>query len=213
MRQGERNEMKWIRELWLCLAVSVVTLILFAITGQFYVANDHSILTNTFVWLFLVAIAYIAIIFIPFFQKKAVRYIDLWAFASGLLSIMLYCLSQAKSMDEYSYLSVLSYIAGILSVFELLLRGQRNVEKLFWQSNVNPKIKDRIINLPLDVQNDIYRLATEFEEGKDFKLTEAALVLKKSERRTRKIVKEAVAHSIIVEEGNTSARKYRIVID
>ena len=213
MRQGERNEMKWSRELWLCLAVSVVTLILFAITGQFYVANDHSILTNTFVWLFLVAIAYIAIIFIPFFQKKAVRYIDLWAFASGLLSIMLYCLSQAKSMDEYSYLSVLSYIAGILSVFELLLRGQRNVEKLFWQSNVNPKIKDRIINLPLDVQNDIYRLATEFEEGKDFKLTEAALVLKKSERRTRKIVKEAVAHSIIVEEGNTSARKYRIVID
>ena len=126
---------------------------------------------------------------------------------------MLYCLSQAKSIDEYSYLSVLSYIAGILSVFELLLRGQRNVEKLFWQNNVNPKIKDRIINLPLDVQNDIYRLATEFEEGKDFKLTEAALVLKKSERRTRKIIKEAVAHSIIVEEGNTSARKYRIVID
>ena len=205
--------MKWIRELWLCLAVSVVTLILFAITGQFYVANDHSILTNTFDWLFLVAIAYIAIIFIPFFQKKAVRYIDLWAFASGLLSIMLYCLSQAKSIDEYSYLSVLSYIAGILSVFELLIRGQRNVEKLFWQSNVNPKIKNRMINLPLDIQNDIYRLATEFEGGKDFKLIDAALVLKKSERRTRKVIKEAVTHSIIVEEGNTSARKYRIVID
>ncbi|MBO5109553.1 MAG: hypothetical protein J6D21_02445 [Clostridia bacterium] len=205
--------MKWIRELWLCLAVGILTLFLFAITGQFYVANEHSILTNTFVWLFLAALSYFVIIFIPYFQKKAVRYIDLWAFASGLLSIMLYCLSQAKSIDEYSYLSVLSYIAGILSVFELLLRGQRNVEKLFWQSNVNPKIKDRIINLPLDVQNDIYRLATEFEEGKDFKLTEAALVLKKSERRTRKIVKEAVAHSIIVEEGNTSARKYRIVID
>lgn len=205
--------MKWIRELWLCLAVGMLTLFLFAITGQFYVANEHSILTNTFVWLFLAALSYFVIIFIPYFQKKAVRYIDLWAFASGLLSIMLYCLSQAKSIDEYSYLSVLSYIAGILSVFELLLRGQRNVEKLFWQNNVNPKIKDRIINLPLDVQNDIYRLATEFEEGKDFKLTEAALVLKKSERRTRKIIKEAVAHSIIVEEGNTSARKYRIVID
>lgn len=205
--------MTWIRELWLCLAVSVVTLVLFAITGQFYVANEHSILTNTFVWLFLVALAYFVIIFIPYFQKKAVRYIDLWAFASGLLSIMLYCLSQAKSIDEYSYLSVLSYIAGILSVFELLIRGQRNVEKLFWQSNVNPKIKDRIINLPLDVQNDIYRLATEFEGGKDFKLTDAALVLKKSERRTRKVIKEAVAHSIIAEEGNTSARKYRIVID
>ena len=205
--------MKWIRELWLCLAVGILTLFLFAITGQFYVANEHSILTNTFVWLFLVALSYFVIIFIPYFQKKAVRYIDLWAFASGLLSIVLYCLSQAKSIDEYSYLSVLSYIAGILSVFELLLRGQRNVEKLFWQSNVNPKIKDRIINLPLDVQNDIYRLATEFEEGKDFKLAEAALVLKKSERRTRKIIKEAVAHSIIVEEGNTSARKYRIVID
>lgn len=205
--------MKWIRELWLCLAVGILTLFLFAITGQFYVANEHSILTNTFVWLFLAALSYFVIIFIPYFQKKAVRYIDLWAFASGLLSIMLYCLSQAKSIDEYSYLSVLSYIAGILSVFELLLRGQRNVEKLFWQSNVNPKIKDRIINLPLDVQNDIYRLATEFEEGKDFKLTEAALVMKKSERRTRRIIKEAVAHSIIVEEGITSARKYRIVID
>lgn len=205
--------MKWIRELWLCLAVGILTLFLFAITGQFYVANEHSILTNTFVWLFLVALSYFVIIFIPYFQKKAVRYIDLWAFASGLLSIMLYCLSQAKSIDEYSYLSVLSYIAGILSVFELLLQGQRNVEKLFWQSNVNPKIKGRIINLPLDVQNDIYRLATEFEGGRDFKLTDAALVLKKSEHRTRKVIKEAVAHSIIAEEGNTSARKYRIVID
>lgn len=205
--------MKWIRELWLCLAVGILTLFLFAITGQFYVANEHSILTNTFVWLFLAALSYFVIIFIPYFQKKAVRYIDLWAFASGLLSIMLYCLSQAKSIDEYSYLSVLSYIAGILSVFELLLRGQRNVEKLFWQNNVNPKIKDRIINLPLDVQNDIYRLATEFEGGRDFKLTDAALVLKKSERRTRKVIKEAVTHSIIAEEGNTSARRYRIVSD
>ena len=205
--------MKWIRELWLCLAVGILTLFLFAITGQFYVANEHSILTNTFVWLFLAALSYFVIIFIPYFQKKAVRYIDLWAFASGLLSIMLYCLTQAKSIDEYSYLSVLSYIAGILSVFELLLRGQRNVEKLFWQNNVNPKIKDRIINLPLDVQNDIYRLATEFEGGRDFKLTDAALVLKKSERRTRKVIKEAVTHSIIAEEGNTSARRYRIVSD
>ena len=64
--------MKWIRELWLCLAVGILTLFLFAITGQFYVANEHSILTNTFVWLFLAALSYFVIIFIPYFQKKAV---------------------------------------------------------------------------------------------------------------------------------------------
>ena len=199
--------MKWWRELLLCISVGIITLILFILAGIFYIANEHSILTNTIVWLTLNLLAYISMIFIPCFQKKAVRYVDLWAFASGLFAIMLYCLSQAKSIEDYSYLSVLSYIAGILSVCELLLSNQRKVENAFIQSSTNPEVLKRISDLPIDIQQDIKKLIAEYDKD-TFKLKNAAILLKKSEYRTRKIIKLAVERSIIIENGNTSAKQY-----
>jgi hypothetical protein len=150
-------------------------------------------------------------IFIPYFQKKTVRYIDLWAFASGLFAIMLYCLSQAKSIEDYSYLSVLSYIAGILSVGELLLSNQRKVESAFIQNNTNPEVLKKISDLPIDIQQDIKKLIAEYDKD-TFKLKNAASLLKKSEYRTRKIIKLAVERSIVIEKGNTSAKQYQIAI-
>ena len=203
--------MKWWRELLLCVSVGIITLILFILAGIFYIANDHSILTNTIVWLIINLLAYISMIFIPYFRKKTVRYVDLLAFASGFFAIMLYCLSQAKSIEDYSYLSVLSYIAGILSVCELLLINQRKVENAFIQNNTNPEVLKRISDLPIDIQQDIKKLIVEYEKD-TFKLKNAASLLKKSEYRTRKIIKLAVERSIVIEKGNTSAKQYQIAI-
>lgn len=202
--------MKWWREIFLCISVGIITLVLFMLAGVFYIANEHSILTNTIVWLFLVSIAYVSVIFIPFFQKRTVRYIDLWAFAAGLFTIMIYCLSQAKSIDEYSYLSVLSYIAGIISVYELLLSNQRKVDKVLIQINTNPQILKLIGDLPIDVQQDIQKLINEYENKPFFKLTDATNILKKSEYKTRKIIKLAIERSIIEEQGNMSAKQYQV---
>ena len=203
--------MKWWRELLLCVSVGIITLILFILAGIFYIANDHSILTNTIVWLIINLLAYISMIFIPYFRKKTVRYVDLLAFASGFFAIMLYCLSQAKSIEDYSYLSVLSYIAGILSVCELLLINQRKVENAFIQNNTNPEVLKRISDLPIDIQQDIKKLIVEYDND-TFKLKNAANLLKKSEYRTRKIIKLAVERSIVIEKGNTSAKQYQIAI-
>ena len=203
--------MKWWREFLLCISVGIITLILFILAGIFYIANEHSILTNTIVWLILNLLAYISMIFIPFFQKKTVRYIDLWAFASGLFAIMLYCLSQAKSIEDYSYLSVLSYIAGILSLGELLLSNQRKVESAFIQNNTNAEVLKKISDLPIDIQQDIKKLIAEYDKD-TFKLKNAANLLKKSEYRTRKIIKLVVERSIVIEKGNTSAKQYQIAI-
>ena len=203
--------MKWWRELLLCVSVGIITLILFILAGIFYIANDHSILTNTIVWLIINLLAYISMIFIPYFRKKTVRYVDLLAFASGFFAIMLYCLSQAKSIEDYSYLSVLSYIAGILSVCELLLINQRKVENAFIQNNTNPEVLKRISDLPIDIQQDIKKLIDEYDKD-TFKLKNAASLLKKSEYRTRKIIKLAVERSIVIEKGNTSAKQYQIAI-
>lgn len=203
--------MKWHRELILCLFIGIITLILFAFTGHFYFANEHSILTNTIVWLVLNFIAYSSVIFFPFFQKKRVKYVDLWAFASGLLATMLYCLSRAKSIDEYSYLSVLSYISGILSIFELFLHSQRKVEKSLMQGKTEQKYIDLMSELPLDLQHDIIKLILTYEKMPFFKFSDAVNTLKKNEYRTRRIIKSAIACSIIAEEGNTSAKKYHII--
>jgi hypothetical protein len=205
--------MKWYREVILCFLVAIITITLFALTGQFYFANEHSLLTNTFVWLVLCFIAYMSVIFIPFFQKKQVRYIDLFAFASGLLAIMLYCLSQAKSIDEYTYLSVLSYIAGILSIFEMFFCNQRKIERVLLQNKTPPQFLNMISDLPIDIQQDIINLARTHTKGQHFKLIDATNTLNKSEYRTRKVLKIAIERSIIIEEGNTAAKKYQIILD
>ena len=44
-------------------------------------------------------------------------------------------------------------------------------------------------------------------------MIDATNTLNKSEYRTRKVLKIAIERSIIIEEGNTAAKKYQIILD
>lgn len=202
--------MKIFKEFLLCFSVALITFIEFIFIGNFYDANENSLLTNIVLWTTADIIAYVLFIFIPFFNKKKVNYLDGFAFASGFFGITIYCLSQAKSFDEYTYLSAISYLSGFISIIEVILIAQRKTRQLVFVKKVDKHYLDMLHNLSYSSQASIVTLLKNFEYDQRFKLSDAAILLSISENKTQKILKEAIECGIISEEGKTQAKRYYI---
>ena len=203
--------MKIFKEVLLCFIIAFLTFIEFIIIGNFYDANNNPLLLSLIIWTISVTFAYLVFIFIPFFNKKKVKYLDGFAFASGFFGIMLYCLSTAKSFDEYTYLSAISYISGFISIIEIVVLSYRKTQEVFLEKEIDKIYIDKICDLSVEYQQSIVKLLKFFDINERFKLSDAAILLSFNENKTKKILKEAKKCGIINEEGNTNAKRYYIL--
>lgn len=203
--------MKILKELVLCFSIGVITLIEFFIIGSYYDANEHSILTSLLVWTIADIIAYLSIIFIPWFGKKKVKYLDGFAFSSGFLFIMIVCLARAKTFEEYTYLSAISYLSGFISLVEVVLLVNKKTEETFLKNKIDYRYMEKMNTLPIETIKNLSMLLAEERFYLDFKLYEASNYLCLSERMTRKIIKCGVEVGILTETGNTTTKKYCLI--
>ena len=203
--------MKIFKELLLCFLVSLITFIEFVIIGNFYNANDNPLLFSLLIWTSADALAYCLLIFIPFFNKKKVKYIDGFAFASGFFGIMIYCLSKAKSFDEYTYLTAISYISGFLSIIEIIMHSNRKTQEIFMEKKIDKYYIEKISDLPFELKRGVIILLKNFDCNQRFKLSEASIILLTNENKTKKIIRAAIQCGVMNEEGNTQAKRYYII--
>lgn len=203
--------MKIFREIILSAAIGFVSFALYAIMGHFYVASEHVILLNVIVWLVLVTFAYLIFIFIPWFGKRKYYYFDGIAFASGILAIIIYCLSQAKRIDEYNFLEVISFIAGLLTIVDFVIRGNSKVREIEIHRGINFAVTDKIKFVPVATQQKLLMLYSKFKEVEVFKLSDAAEALKVKKNSASKILHEGVLVGLFAENGQTKNKIYSII--
>lgn len=102
------------------IITAINSLVLFFVLGFFYKAVNNTILVNIFVWTLAILLSFFLFYF-PYYGinrfKKLPNYGPLlngYAIASGMLSILGYCLANSYLLEDYSYTTILSFMAGII---------------------------------------------------------------------------------------------------
>ena len=202
--------MKIFKEILLCVLVGIITLFLFALVGHFYKAKDNVILLNVIIWSLIVMVSYLCLIFIPVFNKKKCYYLDGTAFAFGFLAIILYCLSQAKEINDYNYLEVISYFAGLLTIIDFVIRGNTRIREVELKNNASSDIVAKIKNYPIDVQESLIMIYKNYSNGTSFKIGDASAFINKSKSKTASILKNGEYAGIFLSEENAKVKVYKV---
>ena len=117
---------------------ALVSIIIVGLSGIFYIAKDHVMLLNIFVWIILVGIAYFILygiyfaIYQIFKQKKLQKPLlfDGYSAAAGFLGILIFNLAIVKNPSDSLYIQfVTGILAGMAAVVQLFLDIHMRVNK------------------------------------------------------------------------------------
>ncbi|OPZ24659.1 MAG: hypothetical protein BWZ03_00018 [bacterium ADurb.BinA186] len=106
---------------------AVFSALLFVLLGSFYVANDHSLLLNIFVWASVIFISYLLfyliyriVLFFPKLKGKNGPFLNGFAISAGFLGVLACCLALSKKVDDYTYVSALGLLTTVFSIVEII---------------------------------------------------------------------------------------------
>lgn len=203
--------MRIFKEIVLCGAIAATSYVVFIILGTFYVASEHNTLINILVWVSEGLVCYLAFIFIPWFNKRKVYYLDGFALASAYLIIVLICLARQYSFNEYLYLDALVFISSGVAVFEIVLRLSRMGKHKKLVNNIPNEITDKINLLEIWEQKPIKDVVIYLMNNDCVSIKEAAIVTEIGERKTRNALNDAVTAKILETSGKTNNKRYKLI--
>ncbi len=188
------------------------TIVAFILSGYFnYVANDHVMLVNIAVWIGIDIAIYVLLSLLFYAFKKSIKQIYYFGVASGLFGIVICCLARAKSLYEYSFLSIFSFGATVLSLIDLIIQGDRKNIKYMICNKIPLYLYNKLQDLSMKDQENASSIIEFFYKTNDsFKLKDAASVIGLSEKQTTKLLKKMIDCGAVVTNGNTSTRSYSI---
>lgn len=190
--------MKKIRnEFFLCVSNGILSAIFTVILGVFYKANDQVIIVNVLIWTAVVLLSYLAIIFWPVWKKKRTRYIDLLAFASGYAGVIICCLCGAKSIDQYNYLTTISFMVELLAIAEMVMSANRNLQSKINDNSLSQIVIKKLENEPIDVRTNLTRVILSYK-GTRFSVSDITFFLNSTKYYANKIVLKGVEIGMIV---------------
>lgn len=201
---------KILKEIVLCLAVAATSLILFVLLGSFYDSTKHNTLVNIIVWLSEGIASYCVWIFIPCFNKKKVWFFDGFALSSSYLIIVLFCLARQSSFNEYQYLDALVFLSSLIAVLELSLKFSRGIAFKAKEKTIPVSVNSKIETLQIWEQKPMRAVYLKLKETQAISTKQAALVTEIGENKTRIVLNDAVSAGILIAEGKTSNRLYKL---
>jgi hypothetical protein len=182
---------KIIKQLLLYLLVgitSILTIVLLGIVGL-----PNSIGGKIVVWLFAGLFSYSIYIFIPFFNKKSVKYYDGFLLAWAYFAIIIVIAFRTSNLEEYDYFMAFSFIVSLPFISELILKSKRNINK---EKNFN-------------IKKEIPKL---FDINTWFSILDVSSKIKVSEYIIRKDLNEMVKEGF-VELKKVGTKNYYKIID
>lgn len=200
----------FLKEILLCLLIGFISFCLFVALGTFYNANDYVVMVNILVWTLCCLIAYASCIFLPFFEKKKFNYIDGYALSAGFIGIMIVSLCRVKDVNDASYLTVLGFISGILSIFETIVICSNKISMNLVKNRIEPIFFESIKNLPSNLQHSFVTLFQNFKVNEEFTLSNVAILLGCSEYKAKKIINKGIELKIITQKSDTKPILYSI---
>lgn len=126
MQQERKN--KFIINYYISSSIftAIIAFVFFVILGLFYSANSNTIFSNILVWTITIFLAFITYYLFHFIVTKFIKkgsnygpFINGYAIAAGLLIILIYCLANSYTIDDYSYTSTLGFMAGIITILQV----------------------------------------------------------------------------------------------
>ena len=123
--QQEKNNKNKLSFILSLISTALITPILFVILGSFYVALEHPIGLNIFLWVLLDILAY-SIFYIVYLiirksrKQNAPKFYNGWALLSGLLSITIICFITSYNIDDYLFVEVMGAISGLYALFQII---------------------------------------------------------------------------------------------
>ncbi len=176
-----------------------------------YDANKCVLLLNLLIWTGIDLLIYFILSFVFRLFKRSIKQVYYIGVASGFIGVMLFCMSRAYSIEEYTFLSVFGFVASILSVVDLVVKNdQKNIEYII-KNKVNENYLNMIGELSLNDRKKLVLVIEKFIKVDYFKLNDASKLLGLSDRNTSKILKKGMDKKIIESEGNTNTKVFRIV--
>ena len=188
---------KYIKEFFLCALVGGISIIFTVILGSFYSANGKVIIINILVWSAVVLLAYLLVIFWPLWKKKRKRYIDLLAFASGYFGVIIFCLCRAKSVDEYNYLTSISFIAELLALAELIVNANRNVQARINERFFPNDVLKVLENEPVDIKDSLIKILDRYKNEASFSVNDVATILRSTRYYANKVISIGIKANLL----------------
>ena len=204
--------MKKIRYYLFSIFEACLTVVAFILAGHFnYVANDYVILVNIAIWSGIDLAIYVILSLLFFICRKKIKQIYYFGIASGFFGIVICCLARVKSLEDSSFLATFSFIATVLSLLDLILKGDQKNIKYMICNKITLSLYNKIQDLSITDQKYASTIIESFNKNNDgFKLKDAASVIGLSENQTNKLLKKMINCGAVVSDGNTVARNYSI---
>jgi amino acid transporter len=123
--QQEKNKISTVSFILSIISTTILTPILFVLLGSFYVALEHPIGLNIFVWILIDILSYL-IFYVIFLiikkskKEKAPKFYNGWALLSGLLVITIICFFTSYNIDDYLYVEVMAAVSGLYAMFQII---------------------------------------------------------------------------------------------
>jgi len=182
---------KIIKQLLLYLLVGITSILSIVLLG--IIGLPNSIGGKIVVWLFSGLFSYSIYIFIPFFNKKSVKYYDGFLLAWAYFAIIIVITFRTSNLEEYDYFVAFSFIVSLPFISELILKSKRNINK-----EKNFKLKKEISKL--------------FDINTWFTILDVSSNIKVSEYIIRKDLNEMVKEGF-VELKKVGTKNYYKIID
>lgn len=133
---------KIVKEIVFCILTATLTIILFLLTGSFYIANEHNQLLNIAVWTVIGLLSY-TLVFL--FSRIWFRFefFDGYAISSGYLAVLLICLAMTNEKEgvNFLYVDTFGFVCSIVAIPQILI-DVNNKKK---SNEFNNKVYQRLL--------------------------------------------------------------------
>lgn len=181
---------KILKQLLLYLLVGITSILSIVLLG--IIGLPNSIGGKIVVWLFAGLFSYSIYIFIPFFNKKSVKYYDGFLLAWAYFVIIIMIAFRTSNLEEYDYFVAFSFIISLPFISELILKSKRNTNK-----KININIKKEISKL--------------FDINTWFTILDVSSHIKVSEYIIRKDLNEMVNEGLVELKKVGTKNYYKII--
>lgn len=136
MLLGNINGKKLVKYYILSSIINIVfSIIAYIILGSFYVANNNTILVNILVWTITILLSF-SLFYFPYFlinkfftkDKLFGPLLNGYAIAFGFIGILSVCLARSYSLNDYTYVEVMGFMAGIVGFIQIIFDSSKKIK-------------------------------------------------------------------------------------